>query len=87
MDIPEGTHEITFRYFPGGLKTGAVISAAAAGILLLIYIGKKRYGRRPKRIRMPAATEGSGAANTEENTAKGGLDYETLGRTLHKRDE
>ncbi|MCI7796133.1 MAG: YfhO family protein [Lachnospiraceae bacterium] len=87
VDIPEGTHEITFRYFPGGLKTGAVISAAAAGILLLIYIGKKRYGRRPKRIRMPAATEGSGAANTEENTAKGGLDYETLGRTLHKRDE
>lgn len=50
VNIPEGTHEITFRYFPGGLKPGAAISAAAAVILLLLYIGKKKGGRKDEAL-------------------------------------
>ncbi len=36
--VPAGSHDITFRYLPPGLKTGAVISAIGLLILILLYI-------------------------------------------------
>lgn len=49
VDISAGNHEITFTYFPEGLRLGAIISAAAAGILLLLFLAKRWKRRsRPK---------------------------------------
>lgn len=48
VDIPAGSHEIVLKYFPTGLKPGFLISLAALGILLVLYVTdrimEKRWG-------------------------------------------
>ncbi|MCH5345486.1 MAG: YfhO family protein [Muribaculaceae bacterium] len=41
--VPAGKHEIVFRYFTPGLKFGAIVSLAAALILLCIWIYMYRH--------------------------------------------
>lgn len=57
--VPEGTHEIEFRYQPPGLRTGAIISVTAAGVVL-VSLGVLAVGalRRRRTATAPADTAG-----------------------------
>lgn len=56
VDIPAGSHQVLFTYFPGGLALGIKISAAALLVLFVLFI-VKLHG------------PGSRRAVTHENTA------------------
>ena len=46
IELPAGEHEITFEYFPAGLKTGIIISLAAIAILAALYVADRILERR-----------------------------------------
>ena len=41
LEIGEGQHEIEFKYFPEGLKTGLIISSISVAAIILYFIIKK----------------------------------------------
>ena len=46
VDIPAGEHEITFEYFPSGLKPGIIITLASIAILAMLFIVDRIMERR-----------------------------------------
>ncbi|MBR0305283.1 MAG: YfhO family protein, partial [Lachnospiraceae bacterium] len=46
VDIPAGEHEITFEYFPAGLKPGIIITLASIAILAMLFIVDRIMERR-----------------------------------------
>ena len=46
--LPAGQHNIEFRYFPPGLKLGAIVSGISAIILLCYFIISARMLKRKK---------------------------------------
>jgi len=50
LELPEGRHTIVLTYMPEGLKMGAVISAAALALLLMLAVGGwliRKKSRKP----------------------------------------
>ena len=43
VNVPEGDHEVTLTYFPGGLKAGLMISVTAVVILVSLYFAKHKF--------------------------------------------
>ena len=48
MIIPEGNHEIVFRFEPKVIQKGSVISLTAYGLLLLVFVGWFFYDKKKK---------------------------------------
>ncbi len=49
VKLPAGSHEITFEYFPEGLKLGGIISGAAIAILVLLIVVDRRLDKKERR--------------------------------------
>lgn len=76
VDISEGNHEIVFKYFPEGLKTGAIISIAALGVLALLYVADQMMERRYR------AKQAEKAAREAESMAETELEIEEMSEGL-----
>ena len=46
VQIPSGEHEITFEYFPAGLKPGIIITLASMAILAMLFVVDRIMERR-----------------------------------------
>lgn len=56
VEVSEGTHTVTMTYMPEGLKPGIAVSAAAAGLLILIALGGwllRKRNRKQKEAQEP----------------------------------
>lgn len=71
VEIPAGEHEITFEYFPAGLKPGIIITLAAIAILAMLFVVDRILERRYQEKK--AAREAAAALelmNAEEGEAE-----------------
>ena len=70
VDIPAGEHEITFEYFPAGLKPGIMITLASIAILTMLFIVdrimERRYQEKKAVHRAAAALEATNAETEDE---------------------
>ncbi|MBQ6857782.1 MAG: YfhO family protein, partial [Lachnospiraceae bacterium] len=48
VNVEAGDHEVRLTYFPGGLKAGLIISAAAVVILAVLYLTKRKLVEKVK---------------------------------------
>ena len=67
LEIGEGRHEIIFKYFPEGLKTGLVISGAPISAIALFFIIKKAliYAIKVATDKMVSLNDEEGKSNTQ----------------------
>ncbi|MBE5972678.1 MAG: hypothetical protein E7246_09215 [Lachnoclostridium sp.] len=69
VKIPAGEHEITFEYFPAGLKAGIIITLASIAILALLFvidrIMEKRYQEKKAAREAAEALEAMHMEETE----------------------
>jgi hypothetical protein len=49
MIIPEGKHEIVFRFEPKVIQKGSIISLSAYGLFILVLVGWFFYDKRNKK--------------------------------------
>jgi hypothetical protein len=49
MVVPEGNHEIVFRFEPDVIQKGSVISLSAYGLLTLVFVGWVLYDKKKKK--------------------------------------
>lgn len=66
LNVPEGEHTITLNFFPAGMKIGLILTAAGAGILLVMIVTSiivKRVKKKKAR-----SADGENALDNGENS-------------------
>lgn len=66
LNVPEGEHTITLNFFPAGMKMGLILTAAGAGILLVMIVTSiivKRVKKKKAR-----SADGENALDNGENS-------------------
>ena len=77
VDIPEGEHEITFEYFPAGLKPGIIITLASIAILAMLFIVDRIMERRYQEKKAARkAAEALEAMNVEAEDETDAMEFE-----------
>ena len=77
VDIPEGEHEITFEYFPAGLKPGIIITLASIAILAMLFIVDRIMERRYQEKKAARkAAEALEAMNAEAEDETDAMEFE-----------
>ena len=77
VDIPAGEHEITFEYFPAGLKSGIIITLASIAILAMLFIVDRIMERRYQEKKAARkATEALEAMNVEAEDETDAMEFE-----------
>ena len=68
LNVPAGEHTITLNFFPAGMKTGLIFTAAGAGILLVMIVTSVIVKHIKKKKALAVETEN--APENGENTVK-----------------
>ena len=77
VDIPAGEHEITFEYFPAGLKPGIIITLASIAILAMLFIVDRIMERRYQEKKAARkAAEALEAMNVEAEDETDAMEFE-----------
>ena len=77
VDIPAGEHEITFEYFPAGLKPGIIITLASIAILAMLFIVDRIMERRYQEKKAARkAAEALEAMNVEAENETDAMEFE-----------
>ncbi|MBQ2251231.1 MAG: YfhO family protein, partial [Lachnospiraceae bacterium] len=77
VDIPAGEHEITFEYFPAGLKSGIIITLASIAILAMLFIVDRIMERRYQEKKAARkAAEALEAMNVEAEDETDAMEFE-----------
>ena len=77
VDIPAGEHEITFEYFPSGLKPGIIITLASIAILAMLFIVDRIMERRYQEKKAARkAAEALEAMNVEAEDETDAMEFE-----------
>ena len=77
VDIPAGEHEITFEYFPAGLKPGIIITLASIAILAMLFLVDRIMERRYQEKKAARkAAEALEAMNVEAEDETDAMEFE-----------